>query len=526
MTTDQAPSSARPSIPDGEVIERFGGIRPMATKLGVAVTTVQGWKERGHIPGGRWQQIAAAAAEHGIDLGGGEASAPTSERAEEEAAPPAPPEKPAPSEKPKPPEPPREDKQPEEAPVLETAAAAKKTAAKPDAVEELQGAPGLTETPAPTSRPGAGVAWIAIVLAIVLSVGLLTRPLWEPALYPGTRTAAPGFDPAALDGIAGDLARVEEAVGRLERDAQSRGDELAARVSALEAGGGEAGAAFAEQLARVERVADEFGGSLKSLSGSLSRLEERFAALESTQGKVPEAVQQEIREIDGQVAGLRSDLEGWKKDLQAQGASLREGLDAAGRRLTELESRPAQTGEKIAALALAIGQVESELDGGRPYRSALDRLYALGRDDPLITDGEAMTALAPWADYGIPDRLALHRRFVEIAPQIARALAATDEETWLDSVWNSVKGLVTIRKIDGADGDLSPLTRAEIAMERGDLSAAVAAFEGAGPLGPEGEAWLNMVKNRIEAEREIRALYGRVIAPLAGGGGAEKAPAQ
>ena len=32
------------------VIEAFGGIRPMAKKLGVAVTTVQGWKERNAIP--------------------------------------------------------------------------------------------------------------------------------------------------------------------------------------------------------------------------------------------------------------------------------------------------------------------------------------------------------------------------------------------------------------------------------------------------------------------------------------------
>ena len=30
-----------------KVVAAFGGIRPMAKKLGVAVTTVQGWKERG-----------------------------------------------------------------------------------------------------------------------------------------------------------------------------------------------------------------------------------------------------------------------------------------------------------------------------------------------------------------------------------------------------------------------------------------------------------------------------------------------
>ena len=51
-----------------EVIELFGGIRPMAKKIGAAVTTVQGWKKRDTIPAGRRTQILEAAAEHGIDL--------------------------------------------------------------------------------------------------------------------------------------------------------------------------------------------------------------------------------------------------------------------------------------------------------------------------------------------------------------------------------------------------------------------------------------------------------------------------
>lgn len=50
------------------IIEAFGGIRPMATKTGVAVTTVQGWKKRDVIPGTRRDVLLAAAAEHNIDL--------------------------------------------------------------------------------------------------------------------------------------------------------------------------------------------------------------------------------------------------------------------------------------------------------------------------------------------------------------------------------------------------------------------------------------------------------------------------
>lgn len=59
-----------PRLPVDALIERFGGIRPMAAKLEVPVTTVQGWKERGAIPDRRWTEIAEAARRNGIDLSG------------------------------------------------------------------------------------------------------------------------------------------------------------------------------------------------------------------------------------------------------------------------------------------------------------------------------------------------------------------------------------------------------------------------------------------------------------------------
>lgn len=52
----------------GEIIERFGGIRPMAAKINAPVTTVQGWKKRDVIPGTRREQILDAAAENNIDI--------------------------------------------------------------------------------------------------------------------------------------------------------------------------------------------------------------------------------------------------------------------------------------------------------------------------------------------------------------------------------------------------------------------------------------------------------------------------
>lgn len=54
--------------PAEPVIERFGGIRPMATKMNVPVTTVQGWKKRNVIPGNRRDDVIEAARTHGIQV--------------------------------------------------------------------------------------------------------------------------------------------------------------------------------------------------------------------------------------------------------------------------------------------------------------------------------------------------------------------------------------------------------------------------------------------------------------------------
>src|SRR3546814_4890670 len=50
------------------IIEAFGGIRPMAKMLGLAVSTVQGWKERSAIPANRHDQIRAAARDNNIAI--------------------------------------------------------------------------------------------------------------------------------------------------------------------------------------------------------------------------------------------------------------------------------------------------------------------------------------------------------------------------------------------------------------------------------------------------------------------------
>jgi len=63
----ETPATASGAVAES-IIDRFGGIRPMATKLAVPVTTVQGWKKRGIIPQLRHVDILAAAARENITI--------------------------------------------------------------------------------------------------------------------------------------------------------------------------------------------------------------------------------------------------------------------------------------------------------------------------------------------------------------------------------------------------------------------------------------------------------------------------
>ena len=51
-----------------EIIERFGGIRPMAAKIDTPVTTVQGWKKRDVIPAARRESILKAALDNDVNI--------------------------------------------------------------------------------------------------------------------------------------------------------------------------------------------------------------------------------------------------------------------------------------------------------------------------------------------------------------------------------------------------------------------------------------------------------------------------
>lgn len=128
------------------IVAAFGGVRPMASRLGIAATTIQGWKSRGRIPENRRQAVLDAVEADGIDLSG----------------------------------------------LLQDVPAVDTTPALNDLPDvKTVEAVAAVDTPRQVRN---GVAWLALIFAIAVGAGLLTQPQWTYFIH----GAGPGAVPDAL----------------------------------------------------------------------------------------------------------------------------------------------------------------------------------------------------------------------------------------------------------------------------------------------------------------------------------------
>jgi uroporphyrinogen-III synthase len=467
-TADSDASGARLSDAAEAVVERFGGIRPMATKLGVPVTTVQGWKNRGHIPDNRHAAIRAAAAAHGVDLTGLPSEPVTAAPAAEAESPPTdtaaePESKPTAAVSREP------DAGGESPPVAEADADIE--------ADAEAGAETAHETAPPPKARGTGAAgWTALVLALLAIAATATQPLWSPIVYRNT---------GIKEDLTARLAAVEAASlkavtlsGRLA----ATDERLAVLIRRIEAAPGVDPA----EIAALTGKMDEAAGRARA---ALDRISQRLGAVEE-QVRTPPA------EVMAALSELRAGL-----------AALEKSIAAVEARTTALERQPVISGERIAAIAIAAGQLESAVDSGAPYRAALDRLRALARDDTALQ--EALVPLDANAGKGVATLAALSARFAAIAPRLA--VATAEAKGWADRLSEKARALVNMRPV-GADGDRSPVTRAERALARRDLPEAVSALA---TVGGAAVAWRKTAAARVAADRALAAARGRVADMLA-----------
>ncbi len=509
-STSNAPTGNADVGAVDRIVERFGGIRPMANKLDIPVTTVQGWRKRGAIPLARHADLRVAATKHAIALDDADldAATPTEERGAADSAPVTE----APTTTP-------------ESPQTEATlnAAAPDDAAKPDApatesitasitapVAESVAAPAASVEPPPSlplpapdyldePRAASGFASALSIVALLVGAAALAEPWWGPQL-PGwpngasvpaasvSGTSAPAADPA----LRAQVQQLADRIGRLEQrpaSAAPAGDSAAldAAISQL-----------TQRLDSLEKRPAATGGDAAgtaALTDRLGGLEQRLTALGGG-AKAAQDLGKEVEALKQQIASVGQNVE------------------------TRRDS-----GMAAQALVLAAGQLRATLAAGQPFQQDLQSVRALGIGDAGVT--QPLDAVAPFAAKGIPTQAQITDRFRPLASDIVRAAERGDGANWIDSVTGKLSTLVTVRRqgggVVGSSAD-AIVARAEAALGENNLGKAVeelSALQGAGA--GAAAAWLADAKARLAADQAARALTQRAIALLTAASGGKGA---
>ncbi|MBP2301720.1 mitofilin family membrane protein [Azospirillum picis] len=542
------------------IVERFGGIRPMANKLDTPVTTVQGWKKRGAIPLARHADLRAAAAKHRIKLDDADldAATPSEDRPAADAAAvtvipadPILPAEPVPTAAPAdtipgtdtpavtpvtqddaliPPAAPigPKDESPAvdpnapriDAPGIDAAATDTSKAGTPktepwtvqDAKPAEAAAPWTastvadpepvrpTITPAPSyidePRSGGGFATALSVVALLVGAAALSEPWWGPAL--------PGWPatPAASSAAAPAPAPADPALRAQIQQLADRLGKLEQRPATTgEAGGSDAGAAVAQLSQRLDALEKSRSGDTGAADAAKA-LANRVAAVEQAVSAAAGGSQA--------AQALRGEVDSLKQQVSSVSQSVEQRQDA---------STAAQ------ALVLAAGQLRASLAGGQPFQQDLQAVRSLNIADAGVT--QPLDAVAPYASKGVPTRAQLNDRFEPLAGEIVRAEARGDGSGWLDKVTGKLSTLVTVRREGGGvvgTGADAVVARAEAALKEGNLAKAVDELGTLqGPAAQTAAPWLADAKARLAADQAARQLNDRAIALMsaaAGGKGA------
>lgn len=486
------------------LIKQFGGIRPMATKLGVPVSTVQGWKQRDAIPAARLSEIGAAATANGIVLDAPPAVE-TDDGTAVDSEPPGPPPNPA------------------------------RTGPGPPV-----GAP-----PSPPLRRGGGFAIALSVVAVLVSLGAAGGVLWlnsagtgdaQQARAVSQRLEAVEADVAVATTLADRLAALERVGGGAE--------ELARVIAGLE---GDLAAVEASLSGEIETLLSAAtgptAGGPNASSAQLDLLERRLAAMEQAG---PGGYASGLGSVRDRVDGVESSLIGLSETQSAFAAQLSaaataDALAVAGERIDALEARGEQLallmGEiaglegrlaaiaadvvepRALALVLALQQMRVAVAAGVPFAVELDLARRLAGGDSALAG--PLASLDAQAASGLATADQLRAGFPNVVRALLQASLKADASASLaDRLRARVAGVVSVRRTDvggeegGNDIDRA-LARADAALAMGDLAAVVTALAAYADGSPaEVVEWLMAARARAAAEEVIAQVDATAFAIL------------
>ena len=455
------------------IIQDFGGIRPMAAKLGIPVTTVQGWKSRGHIPLNRRKPILEAARKHNVNLSdavlreldrepvtltsipdSGNETVSTSGQLQES------------SKKPK--------------TNLNNDVKKKNNPVSPSSATHY--ASRTNEKNRSYWRSG-GLILLAAAAVTWSGWFFLSESKWIQSYFSGSGHNHSMKKAPALEGQeTGSGAKIiEPNVSKSSAETKMPDNDVPVRI---------------EQETTRE-----------PLEAKIENIELRL-----------DLFQRRLEKINGSILSLSKENDYELSQFAGQVSQINDIINKMENKIEKLSFERRQGGKDIALQALLLGQLENEIFAGRPY---LKRLQSLRKSLAAPVPKQIFEGLAIRADQGVPTLLMLATRFNNLTIQRTqknriRDLKKSSSESIMELLKSELTGLFSIRRVGGF-GKLPPLSMAEVAVANGDFASAADHLEllSKEDLHFDGfSSWIEDVRAHIQVKQYIEKLRWHVGALL------------
>ena len=336
--------------------------------------------------------------------------------------------------------------------------------------------------------------WALVLLLAVFIAGLFAAPSVERQLRSLGLLAPPE---AAASSSGEELQRALDALG-------ARLDALDGRLRVVETGlEGVSAEASALRLAQTT-LAQRLAARKAAPAGAGGDVEAALAALSAR-----------IEKLEARLAAIAAAPAGGDAELAARVAALED-------RIAALDASPVPAAAGLARHLLALDEA---IKSGQPFADTLAALEAeIARlpADLRLRMQAPLESLRPYAATGVAALSSLKARFDGIAGAVIRAAAPPPEAGWWARLKDRLAGLVVIRRKGAIEGTgiAARMARAEAALERDDLAAAVAAFDGldAAARAPA-DAWLAAAHRHLAARRALERLLAAGTVPRAANDG-------
>ncbi len=283
---------------------------------------------------------------------------------------------------------------------------------------------------------------------------------------------------------------------------------------------------FEALTARLAQIEARPVPNLAPLEGRVAALEGRLASLEARPAPVPPPV--DFGPLTTRLDGLDKRVATAEQQAKAGAEAAAQAAAAATKQLeTRVASAEQQSKQAADAAAQAATQLAAQLDSqvnakiGAVTETArrLSRVQAaaaaLEAGQRLGDIPGAPPAVARFATDAPPTLLMLRQSFPAAADAASRASepAAADDRSFADRMWGRAQRAVTIREGDrviAGDPIAGVLARARVAVEAGDLPAALMALQGlSGASKAAMSGWINQAQAVVDARAALAQMAAR-----------------